>query len=172
MRWASACETDSTIGLTALVNRGMLIVAAADNDERNLDAPGAAPFYMPSFSNEGILSVSSSGQYDSVGGAYGQCAVDIRAPGIDIYSTLPPPVWFERRTGTSMATAFVSGAAALVLSACPALTVQQLKSVLMNAVDPIDQYGHPVRSSGRLNVKRAVNDCNGSGFIPAVVPCS
>jgi hypothetical protein len=55
----------------------------------------------------------------------------------------------------------VSGAAALVLSAC-SLNTQQLKSVLMDNVDAISSMNGISVTGGRLNVNRAVRACAGS----------
>src|SRR5262249_6473995 len=53
------------------------------------------------------------------------------APGRNIYSTFPEES-YATLSGTSMATPYVSGVAALVLSASPFLTPQQVVSILLN----------------------------------------
>jgi len=60
---------------------------------------------------------------------YGRKNVDIFAPGVSVYSTIPENKYREL-DGTSMAAPVVSGVAALVLNYFPDLTAIQLKKVL------------------------------------------
>ena len=61
---------------------------------------------------------------------YGLQAVDIAAPGVDILSTKLGG-GYEFRSGSSMASPFVSGISALLLSFDPDLSVEELKERLI-----------------------------------------
>ncbi|GAB4038485.1 S8 family peptidase [Spirosoma gilvum] len=63
---------------------------------------------------------------------YGALTVDLFAPGSDIVSTLPGNQYGEK-SGTSMATPFVSGVAALLWSYFPSLTATQIKDILLRS---------------------------------------
>jgi hypothetical protein len=89
--------------------------------------------------------------------------VHLGAPGVNILS-LQPGNGYQYLSGTSMAVPHVSGAAALVLSNNPALTTSQIKSALLNNVDPIASLAGRTLSGGRLNVAKAV------GVLPAAPP--
>ncbi|MFZ4427325.1 MAG: S8 family peptidase [Saprospiraceae bacterium] len=56
--------------------------------------------------------------------------VDVFAPGVDIYSTLPDSEYGNNQ-GTSMAAPMVSGAAAVIRSWFPDLSARQVKEILM-----------------------------------------
>src|SRR5262249_6606715 len=89
---------------------------------------------------------------------WGATSVDLAAPGDHVWSTVPGGYGWN--SGTSMATPHVAGAAALVWSAFPDLTAQEVQARLLNSVDPIDQIGanasYPTATSGRLNVRNAL----------------
>ena len=80
--------------------------------------------------------------------------MDLFAPGVDIYSTLPS----QREgllSGTSMATPFVAGAAALLWSARPTATAAQVKAALLTGVST-EARGYRNSSNGRLDVSKAL----------------
>jgi subtilisin family serine protease len=60
-------------------------------------------------------------------------------------------------SGTSQATAFVTGIAALLLAKNPSLTPQQLKQIIIDSVDHFPQLEDRVISGGRVNAYRALN---------------
>lgn len=93
---------------------GLLFVAAAGNEGRNSDQ---IAYYPASYSLDNIVSVASINQYNHLlpSSNFGSRTVDIAAPGLGIYSTIPS-MGFGRMSGTSQATAFVTGAAALLAS--------------------------------------------------------
>src|SRR6185295_7751333 len=111
---------------------------------------------------------------DGFGSNFGGASVDLAAPGVNIGSTVPPGVVagcgasaYCGFSGTSMATPFVGGGAALVLAAEPDLTVAQLKARLLGAVDVIPSLAGQVVTGGRFNVCKAIPGC---GTIAAAVP--
>ena len=69
--------------------------------------------------------------------------------------------------GTSVASAFVAGAAQLILSRC-ALTTSQLRSVILDNADVVSSLTSIVATSGRLNTERSIAACRGANASPVV----
>jgi subtilisin family serine protease len=128
-----------------------LFVVAAGNNGTNNDALPSFPCAYP---EPNVVCVAATDATDSL--AYfsnvGPATVDLAAPGVSILSTWRDDDYYSA-SGTSMATPYVAGAAALVWSRNPTLTAAQVKSALLGSVDPL---GLPLVSGGRLNVGRAV----------------
>jgi cell wall-associated protease len=119
----------------------VLLIHAAGNENRDLDSTKHYP--NPDF--EGSLSKSgcfitvgaSTGGPDSVVLArfsnYGKKEVDLFAPGVKIFSTVPGNQ-YAAYSGTSMAAPMVTGIAALLLEYYPRLSARQLKYILVHSV--------------------------------------
>jgi subtilisin family serine protease len=125
---------------------GVLFVAAAGNN--NTDRL----FYPAAHNHVIAVAATDSKDHRSRFSSWGSF-VDLAAPGENIYSTMPNNA-YGFFSGTSMATPHVSGVAALVLARHPEFTVDQVETILRNAVDtiPADQ---PI-GTGRLNALKAV----------------
>lgn len=121
---------------------GVLIVHAAGNDSENNDKVKNFPHRQYLNSNDECstwieVGASSWKQNDEFIGPfsnYGKINVDLFAPGVDLYSTTPNQN-YKSASGTSMAAPVVTGVAALVWSCFPNLSVQQLKSVLIESAE-------------------------------------
>ena len=61
---------------------------------------------------------------------YGKREVDVFAPGVRIYSTVPGGNTYAEMDGTSMASPIVAGLGALMLSYFPELSPQQVISII------------------------------------------
>ncbi len=109
--------------------KGILVVAASGNEEANIDLKNSS-YYPASYGLDNIITVTAHDINLNIlpSSNYGKLSVDVSAPGDKIRSSLP----FGRMgnlTGTSQATAFVSGVAALIKSEHPefnALTIKQI----------------------------------------------
>lgn len=87
---------------------------------------------------------------------WGVRTVDIAAPGNDIYSTLPNGQ-YGYMTGTSQATAFVTGVAALIMAKNPELRrADRMVKYLTQTGDIDDRLDGKTRFARRLNSYRAL----------------
>lgn len=142
--------------IRAAGEQGILFVAAAGNASTNNDS---RPHYPSNYNLPNVISVASTDRTDSLSSFsnFGIKTVHIAAPGRDIHST-----WlggdYRDASGTSMATPYVAGVAALILASEPDLTVEQLRARLLKSVDKIDSLAGKVESGGRLNAAKALGN--------------
>ncbi|NNE55589.1 MAG: S8 family serine peptidase [Flavobacteriales bacterium] len=116
---------------------GVLLVHASGNSNKNNDKTDNFP--NAEYKNSGKkcstwLEVGASGPSLDTNlvasfSNYGKKTVDIFAPGVSIYSTLPGSE-YGRNQGTSMAAPMVSGVAALLMSYYPELTATEVKEII------------------------------------------
>lgn len=119
----------------------VLLVDAAGNEFQNLDS--LAHYPNPDYELSGrnsccwITVGANAGGPDSLVLApfsnYGKKEVDLFAPGVKVYSTLPGNQ-YASYSGTSMAAPMVTGIAALLLEYYPKLSARQLKFILTHSV--------------------------------------
>jgi membrane-anchored mycosin MYCP len=103
------------------LRRNVVVVAAAGNDN---PGGGQGPFYPASY--PGVLSVNAADQSGQLGGFdVSRTPVSVTAPGVNVASDYPGG-FDPSNNGTSFATAFVSGEAALVRSAYPRMPAAQV----------------------------------------------
>jgi thermitase len=137
---------------------GVLFVAAAGNEKSDTDL--VSNYYYPAaYGLTNIISVAGTDKNGKLfrGSNWGKRKVDVAAPGDHIYSTLPTNRGkYGYMTGTSQATAFVSGLAALLLSKNPKLTPSELKSIIKETVDRTPELADKVASGGRVNAHAAL----------------
>ncbi len=137
--------------IAATNDNGYLFIAAAGNDNKNVDI---SPHYPSSYNLPNVVSVSSTTSTDqrSSFSNYGS-SVDIAAPGSNIYSTLPNN-GYGYKSGTSMATPHVSGVLALLYSKYPGIAMQEAIFVIKDSADIITT-DKPI--GGRLNALNALS---------------
>jgi len=99
--------------------KGILVVAAAGNEESNIDDKKKA-YFPASYGLKNIITVTAHDEDLRIlpSSNYGRSSVDIFAPGYRIKSSLQNGRT-GYLTGTSQATAFVTGVAALIKSEYP-----------------------------------------------------
>lgn len=135
--------------------RGILFVAAAGNEKSNSDIK---KYYPADYDLDNIISVTALNQNQEVlpSSNYGVKTVHIAAPGNNIYSTLPNNR-YGHMTGTSQATAFVSGVAALILAHHKDYKPYQTAKYLKNTGDLLDGLKDKTQYSRKLNSYRALS---------------
>ena len=129
-------------------SKGVLLVHAAGNDHKNIDTTWnfPNPVYQENKKRaSNWITVGASGdlsidqtteegiKYNSITANfsnYGKDEVDVFAPGMKIYSTIPGGNTYGNAQGTSMASPVVAGLAALILEYYPNLSAEQVKYVI------------------------------------------
>lgn len=143
--------------------KGILVVAAAGNEKSDIDHKANA-YYPASYGLSNIITVMAHNQMiEKIGSSnFGKTSVDISAPGYRIKSAIPgSPVQnvglAGYMTGTSQATAFVSGVAALVKSKYPKMSASTIRTIIIASANTtfnnIKQYN---RSGGILDANAAL----------------
>ena len=126
--------------------KGVLLVHAAGNDAKNVDSTDNFPTvnYLDGKRASNWITVGASGDPKNGGitanfSNFGKKDVDVFAPGVQIYSTLPGGNTYGKLSGTSMACPVVAGTAALILEYFPKLTAQQLKYAIEKSSTVLDE---------------------------------
>ncbi len=153
--------------------KGILVVAAAGNDGKNIDS-NKEGYYPASYRLSNIISVGSYNPQVRLlnSSNWGDQTVDLAAPGYRINSAFIQPKQktnseianalaatspvSEMMTGTSQATAFVTGAAALIKSMYPHYSAEKIKSIIVETVEKEKQFEGKVASAGRLDISKAL----------------
>ena len=89
---------------------------------------------------------------------YGAARVDLAAPGVDVYSTVPGSA-YGRKSGTSMSTPHVVGAIALCASIDPTLGAGELRAAVTSSVASTSSVVGHTATGGRLDVGALVDAC-------------
>jgi subtilisin family serine protease len=133
----------------------ILFVAAAGNSGVNMES---SPQYPASYDKINIISVAAidkSGNLASWSN-YGKTSVDLGAPGVSIWSTVPGKngsSTYSSYSGTSMAAPHVTGAAALYAAAHPTVTsAVTIKEAILSAVVQTGSLSNKTVTGGRLNI--------------------
>jgi len=151
-------------------SKGVLLVHAAGNDAKNIDEEDNFPSRKSSIDNESYFSnwitIGASGASENEVAAnfsnFGKKEVNVFAPGVKIYSTIPGGNTYGEKDGTSMAAPLVSGIAALLLSYYPELTPQQIIQIIESSSKTVD---HVVVKPGSENEKLTLKELSITGGI-------
>lgn len=131
-----------------VISDGVVVVAASGNSGDSLSGSGNACLYSPARVPEVItVNASTSVDDDASFSNYGSCT-DIYAPGVGIVSGwIGSPTATNTRSGTSMASPHVAGAAARILSMNPSMTPAQVQEFIRSTATSVDfgtsQLGDP-----------------------------
>lgn len=134
----------------------ILVVAAAGNEESNIDIKSNA-YYPASYGLSNIIAVTAHDKRTQVlnSSNFGRKSVDISAPGYRIKSSLPNGR-AGYLTGTSQATAFVSGVAALIKAEFPSITTRQIKAIINKSAYKEINLMSKCISGGKLDAAEAM----------------
>ena len=144
--------------------KGVVVVAAMGNDrEDSYLEYGIHPSYPAAL--PGVIAVGATDDRDQVA-SFSNAGkwISVSAPGVDILSTTPTyevsdplPYEYGSMSGTSMASPYVSGVAALLLSLYPNMTPAQVKARLESTADDVGITGFDTFTGhGRINAARAL----------------
>lgn len=139
--------------------KGILVVAAAGNESSNIDGAKSNAYYPASYNMPNIISVAAYNyngkQLELIQSSnYGHLSVDIAAPGYRILSASNQDK--DVMTGTSQATAFVTGVAAMIKSMYPTLKADEIKNVLISSAFEVETFKKKMVSSGKLDAQAAL----------------
>jgi hypothetical protein len=133
---------------------GHIFVASAGNSGLNTDLN---PQYPAAYPHWNIISVAATTNQDLLASFsnFGATTVDIGAPGFDVASTYINNMYYWM-SGTSMAAPHVAGVVALVQSAEPGFTAQQVISRIYDSARPMAALNGITTTGGMLNAYSAL----------------
>ncbi len=142
--------------IRAARDQGCLFLAAAGNAGMDADRTS---FFPASYDVDNIVSVGALDRRDELAGFTntGLSAVDLAAPGVDIYSSVASnDTAYASFNGTSMATPHVAGVAALVLARHPGIGVTELRDRLIASTREVASLRAYAWSGGAVDAYRAL----------------
>ena len=119
----------------------VLLVHAAGNDHQDNDTIDDFPNRRIEGTNTEVTNWLEVGASDSKGmpgsfSNYGKKSVDLFAPGVNVYSSIPDTS-YAYFNGTSMASPSAAGVAAIIREYFPKLTAKQVREILMQSVTKV-----------------------------------
>ncbi|HQZ95438.1 MAG TPA: S8 family serine peptidase [Pyrinomonadaceae bacterium] len=155
--WGSTARSQALEDvIKAAGDAGILFIAAAGNDGTNNDA---RPHFPSNYDLPNVISVAALDRNNKLASFsnFGVKTVHIAAPGKEIVST-----WigdnYREASGTSMATPYVSGVAALIIASDPSISMKDLRTRLLDSVDKQDNLKGKVSSGGSLCAANALGN--------------
>jgi Subtilase family len=117
------------------MKQGILFIAAAGDTAMDEDNPDGA-FYPADYDLPNVIAVAAKDQNDKLYpySGYGAHTVHLGAPGVDIYSTVRGN-GYDIASGTSMATAYATGVAALLKAQDPRRDWRAIKNLILAGGD-------------------------------------
>lgn len=144
--------------IARLRDADVLFVAAAGNNDSNIDQSQLS--YPANYGLSNIVSVAATNRQDQIASfsQYGPTTVDLAAPGLQIVTTRVNGGYFTSPgvTGTSFASPYTAGAAALIRMSYPAADYREVKARLLEGAKPGGDVNLRV-ASGRLDVDSALD---------------
>lgn len=136
--------------------KGILVIAAAGNERSNIDDKRHA-YYPASYGLSNIITVGAHDDNLNIipSSNWGKNSVDIAAPGHRIRSAIPGN-GAGYMTGTSQATAFVTGVAALIKAKYPKMRFDQIKNIILSSSLKVKNFEGKILGSGKLDAGRAI----------------
>jgi subtilisin family serine protease len=159
------------------LSKDVLLIHAAGNESKNKDVE-------PSFPNRELLTGVTASNWIEVGASgyksgkgivgsfsnYGKTKVDLFAPGVNIYSTIPDSK-YTTESGTSMASPATAGVAALIRGYFPDLKSNEVREVMMKTVVTYNKKVNVpglkkpkmIKKMGSKSVKKKMSELSISG---------
>jgi subtilisin family serine protease len=136
--------------------KGILVIAAAGNEKSNIDLRKNA-YYPASYGLSNIVTVGAHDQKVNLipSSNYGKLSVDIAAPGHQIKSAVPFG-GVGIMTGTSQATAFVTGVVALMKSNNPELKYNEVRNALLSSSQKFKTLEGKILGAGKVDALKAI----------------
>lgn len=151
----SQAEVDA---LADLASEGILFVAAAGNDDSNTDV--AQLNYPANYPGDNIVSVAANNRQDDIASfsQYGPLTVDVAAPGLQIVTTASQNGYSTRPgvAGTSFASPYTAGIAALLRMQFPSAGFREIKARLIEGAEAGGNVRHRT-VGGRINAARSLD---------------
>ena len=148
-------------------SKGVLLVHAAGNDAKDIDIEPNYPTSLYSFQEaplDHFLTIGASTKdkgeaLTATFSNFGKKGVDIFAPGLEIYNSVPQSE-YKNLQGTSMAAPMVAGVAALLKSYFPSLSMSEIKSIILSSGTKYKGDFENLSATGKVvNVYNAVKSC-------------
>lgn len=135
--------------------KGIPVITAAGNNHADIDS--TSTFYPASYQLSNIISVTAHDEDNKLISTsnWGKKSVDIAAPGLRIRSSIPGSSVGEM-SGTSQATAFVTGVVAMIKSQFPQISHTNIKKIIIQSSKKIATLNDKVLSGGKLNALGAI----------------
>jgi cell wall-associated protease len=138
--------------------KGVILIHAAGNDGQDIDTQRDFPtrYFLdgkeaPNWLEVGATAWGTDDDFVAKFSNFGKKSVDLFAPGVDIYSTVPKNK-FKKESGTSMACPAASGVAALVMSYFPELSATQVLDILKKSTRKFDGLRVHKPSGGKASM--------------------
>ena len=149
--------------------KGVLLIHAAGNDAKDIDVEPNYPTSMYSFQTQPLDHFVTIGASTKNKGAemvasfsnFGAEGVDVFAPGFEIWNSVPQSEYMNLQ-GTSMAAPMVAGAAAMLKSYYPSLSMKEIKDALYSSsvkYPNVEGFADKSVTGGVINIYNAAKVC-------------